>query len=129
MSQDENQQITKTSGGVFYNLQNRIKLIFRLMADRRVSPFLKLIPIGSLAYFLIPDLVLGPIDDAVIIWLATVLFVELSPPDVVQEHLDALNRVVPSSWQEAPPAANPNIQTTDERVVDAEFWDDDSQAN
>ena len=126
MTQDDNQQITKAGGGgVFYNLQNRIKLIFRLMADRRVSPFLKLIPIGSLAYFLIPDLVIGPIDDAIVIWLATVLFVELAPPEVVQEHLDELNRVVSGSWQDAPPAAQANIQQKEDQVVDAEFWDEE----
>lgn len=125
MTQDDNQQITKAGGGVFYNLQNRIKLIFRLMADRRVSPFLKLIPIGSLAYFLIPDLVIGPIDDAIVIWLATVLFVELAPPEVVQEHLDELNRVVSGSWQDAPPASQSNIQQDEDQVVDAEFWDEE----
>lgn len=67
-------------------LGNHIKLIIRLLGDRRVSPLLKAIPILGALYFLIPDLVLGPLDDAAIIWLATTLFVELCPPEVVEEH-------------------------------------------
>ena len=77
-------------GGVVRDLTVRLKLIVRLMTDRRVSPLLKLLPIGSLVYFLVPDLAVGPIDDAAIIGLAAYLFVELCPPDVVQEHLEEI---------------------------------------
>ena len=76
--------------GVVQDLSIRLKLIVRLMTDRRVSPLLKLLPIGSLVYFLVPDLAVGPIDDAAIIGLAAYLFVELCPPDVVQEHLEEI---------------------------------------
>ena len=62
----------------------------------------KLLPIGSLVYLVIPDIVPGPIDDAALIWLAMYLFVELCPPDVVQEHLDELlaTRTVMDNFQE-----------------------------
>jgi hypothetical protein len=79
-------------GGVFHELVMRVKLILRLIADRRVSPLLKLLPIGSIIYLVLPDLAIGPIDDAAVIWLATYLFVELCPPDVVQQHLEELSK-------------------------------------
>jgi len=51
MSDRGNKKIVTSQGGVFNDLAIRIKLILRLLADRRISPFLKLLPIGSLAYF------------------------------------------------------------------------------
>jgi hypothetical protein len=88
--------------GVFQELFIRIKLIMRLMGDPRVNGLLKLLPIGSLVYLILPDIVPGPFDDAAIIWLATYLFVELCPPEVVQEHLEALKatRKVMDSYHE-----------------------------
>ncbi len=92
--------IHSPNSGVFHELALRIKLILRLMADRRVSPLLKLLPLGSLAYVLAPDLVPGPLDDVGMIWLLAYLFVELSPPDVVAEHLRALTSVIDAEWRE-----------------------------
>ncbi len=89
-----------SSSGVFHELAVRIKLILRLMADRRVSPLLKLLPLGSLAYLLVPDLVPGPVDDAAMIWLLAYLFVELCPPEVVAEHMQALTSVIDAEWRE-----------------------------
>lgn len=91
------------SGGVFQELSLRIKLIMRLLGDTRVNLLYKLLPIGSLVYLVIPDIAPGPIDDAALIWLATYLFVELCPPDVVQEHLDELQatRTVMDNFQES----------------------------
>jgi hypothetical protein len=86
---------------MLYELGLRLKLILRLMGDSRVNPLLKLLPIGSLAYLFVPDLVIGPIDDGVVMWLASVLFVELCPPAVVQEHMDTLRSVVDAEWREA----------------------------
>ena len=96
--------------GLVTDLVNRVKLIVRLMGDKRVSPMIKLIPIGSALYFIVPDLVIGPLDDAAIIWLATYLFVELCPPDVVQHHLEDLTKVknVIDHYQgTTPPAGGP----------------------
>ena len=104
-------------GGVFHGLSQRIKLIVRLMGDPRVSPVLKVLPVGTLLYLIIPDIAPGPIDDAAIIWLGTYLFVELCPPDVVKEHMAALNQTVPGEWRD--PAG-----TKEEEIVDAEFWEE-----
>jgi hypothetical protein len=98
--------------GFFQELSVRFKLIFRLLGDPRVSPLIKLLPIGSLVYFVVPDIVPGPIDDAVVIWLGTFAFVELCPPDVVKEHMDTLTGVVDSDWRDP---------LNEEEIVDAEY--------
>ncbi|HLA99727.1 MAG TPA: hypothetical protein VJL34_14875 [Anaerolineales bacterium] len=115
MSQDRNRKITPSERiGFFQNLSLRIKLVLRLMADRRVSPWLKILPVGSLLYLVIPDPALGPIDDTLIIWLGAYLFVELCPPEVVQEHMRALSGG--STGSEAEPI-------DEAEIVDAEFWE------
>lgn len=104
--------IPSSQGSTLRDLILRIKLILRLMGDPRVNPLLKLIPIASLIYLVMPvDLapgvafpVIGALDDAAIVWLGAYLFIELCPPDVVQEHLRALQ----------------GKPSTDEEIVDAE---------
>jgi uncharacterized membrane protein YkvA (DUF1232 family) len=83
------------------NFIKQLKLIGKLMGDSRVSPFLKLLPIASLAYLISPvDLapgvvfpVIGALDDAAIMWIGSTLFVQLCPDNVVQEHMDELNMI------------------------------------
>jgi len=90
--------IVPQQGGVVRNLVNQLKLILRLMGDRRVSVLAKIVPIGAFAYLLMPaDLVpnvvlpvIGMVDDAAILWLGTYIFTELCPPEVVEEHMKAL---------------------------------------
>jgi uncharacterized membrane protein YkvA (DUF1232 family) len=104
-------------GGVVRNVVNQLKLIFRLLGDRRVSIFAKIIPVGALAYLilptdLLPGLVLpgiGALDDAAVLWLGSYIFTELCPPAVVQEHMKEL-------------AGNMNVNPQDE-IVDAEATD------
>jgi len=115
MNEDERRNIVNMKSGIFNDLASRIKLIMRLIADPRVSPFLKILPIGSLFYFIIPDIAPGPIDDVAVIWLGTFLFVELCPPHIVQEHMDNINQTS-NSQQE-----NNNISSSD--IIDAEFSD------
>jgi hypothetical protein len=101
MSDNKPKQLPpQRDAGFFENLSTRIKLIGRLLVDRRVNPLLKLLPIGSLLYLFIPDLAPGPIDDGLVIWLGTFLFVELCPDDVVAEHTRALNSVIDGDWRE-----------------------------
>jgi hypothetical protein len=97
----------------------RIKLILKLMGDRRVNPLLKLIPIGALVYLVIPDFP-GPFDDAAVLWLGSYLFVELCPPQVVEEHMAALKRTITAEWHD--PAPKPEeTSRADEDVIDGEF--------
>jgi uncharacterized membrane protein YkvA (DUF1232 family) len=78
------------SPGIFGEIAPRIKLVLRLLADPRVNIFVKLIPFTSIIYFFLPDLVIGPLDDAAVLGIAFSLFVELCPPEVVEEHLQRL---------------------------------------
>jgi uncharacterized membrane protein YkvA (DUF1232 family) len=96
-----------------------------LLGDKRVNPFIKLLPIGTILYFIIPDLIIGPIDDALIVWLGTYFFIELCPQDVVQEHRDALQnkRKEPKVKVENTEVETPDVQTPENQIEDAEFWD------
>ncbi len=104
--------VSSQSSAPFQELILRARLILRLMGDRRVSIFLKLLPVAAAIYVISPiDLlpgavvpVLGVLDDALAIWLGTTLFVSLCPDEVVKEHLNALHNVVPGTWREAPEA-------------------------
>ena len=110
------------NSGFFQNLVLRVKLILRLMGDKRVNFFLKLLPIGALIYLVSPiDLipgavlpVIGALDDAAVLWLGTTLFVSLCPDDIVQEHTNALHKVVAGTWRDAPE------QDESDEVIEAE---------
>jgi uncharacterized membrane protein YkvA (DUF1232 family) len=92
------QEIVPSQGGVLKDMLLRIKLIVRLIGDRRVNPWLKLVPIAGVLYLLspldlIPDIalpVIGQLDDVAILWLTNHFFIEFCPPDVVREHVRQL---------------------------------------
>jgi uncharacterized membrane protein YkvA (DUF1232 family) len=81
-------------------LVRHARLCVRLMGDRRVPLYPKLLVLGALAYAvapmdLVPDLlvpVAGYLDDAVLLWLSLRALVRLSPPAVVAEHMAAAHR-------------------------------------
>jgi hypothetical protein len=123
MSENKDRKIISVSGGMLNDLAIRIKLILRLMADSRVHPLLKLIPVGSFLYLIFPDLLPGPVEDVAIIWLGTYLFVELCPPEVVQEHMEALKQVVPAQWNEAQEGSAP----AEPQIIEGEFWEKEGQ--
>jgi len=95
--------VVPASRGMTRDFVDRLKLIFKLMGDKRVSPWVKLIPIGALAYLISPiDLIMGipgidALDDAAVLWIGSNLFVELCPPDVVQEYLQEIRNTVPDT--------------------------------
>ncbi|MGA2505333.1 MAG: YkvA family protein [Anaerolineales bacterium] len=101
--------IHNQNSGFFQDLITRLKLILRLMGDKRINFFLKILPIAAAIYVISPvDLlpgavfpVIGALDDAVVFWLGTTLFVALCPDDIVQEHTNAINKVVSGTWREA----------------------------
>jgi uncharacterized membrane protein YkvA (DUF1232 family) len=88
--------IVPAQGGAMRGFVQRLKLIGRLMADSRVSIFLKVLPLASLGYLVLPaDLIpvvpfLSALDDVAILWIGSTLFVEMCPDDVVKEHMQAL---------------------------------------
>jgi hypothetical protein len=97
-------------GGTIHDLVMRLKLIVRLMGDKRVSPYLKLLPIASLVYLVSPGV--SALDDMAIVSLGAYLFVEFCPPDVVQEHMKKLT-------------GNTNITVDDGDIVDGQATDMD----
>ena len=118
MAEHNKGAISSRNPGFFQDLTVRFKLILRLMGDRRVNPLIKLLPIGTLVYLVVPiDFLPGPVDDAALIWLGTYVFVELCPPDVVKEHMDDLTGVATNDWQSPPEEA--------EDIVDAEFTEEE----
>lgn len=107
------------SGGFLHELALRIKLILRLMGDRRVNLFVKIIPVASVLYLVNPIDLPTPIDDAAVLGLGMYLFMELCPQDVVTEHLKQLRNINVIRTESDP---------ENEIVVDAEFEEDDSDS-
>jgi uncharacterized membrane protein YkvA (DUF1232 family) len=118
--------IHNQNSGFFQDLIMRVKLILRLIGDKRINFFLKLLPIAAAIYVISPvDLlpgavfpVIGALDDAVVIWLGTTMFVSLCPDDIVQEHNNALQKVVTSTWRDAAE------QDDSGEIIDAETSDE-----
>lgn len=79
---------------VLVNGYRRVRLTWRLLWDRRVSMWPKLIPIVALAYVispldLLPELALGPIgaiDDVMLLMLAVDQFMRFVPGELLLEH-------------------------------------------
>jgi uncharacterized membrane protein YkvA (DUF1232 family) len=78
--------------GLIGTVAREIRLILRLLANRQVPIYTKLIPVFTVLYIvspldLTPDpiLGLGQLDDAAILLLGLNLFVELCPRDVVAQ--------------------------------------------
>ncbi len=101
------------SKGFFKNIGDEIRLVFRLLGDPRIPWYLKVLPFGSFLYFIFPDIAPGPIDDALVIGIGIYLFIELCPPEIVDEHRMALRNVVPGEWRDA-------------EVIEGEYSNDDS---
>jgi uncharacterized membrane protein YkvA (DUF1232 family) len=101
--------LSNQNDGFFKDVVFRLKLIWRLMMDKRVNVLLKLLPIGALVYLISPfDLlpgialpVIGALDDAAVLWLGATLFVTLCPEEIVKEHTNALQKIIPAQWREA----------------------------
>ena len=101
----------------------QVKLTWALMADPRVSPLLKLLPVAALAYLISPvDLIMGipglsALDDVAVVMLGLRFFHELAPPEVVREHLRRLVRTVTGDWNiiddnPPPPTDGPVVDGT-----------------
>jgi hypothetical protein len=103
--------------GFFQKVWLEVRLVLRLMKDKRVNPLVKLLPLAAFIYWIVPDLVPGPVDDALVMWFGFYLFIELCPQNVVEEHRQALLRVIPGEWRQS------TTGNSDPQVVDGEFHD------
>ena len=106
------------AAGILAEIIKNIKLIWRLLNDRRVPPLLKMIIPATLVYLIfpidiIPDLApgLGQLDDVAVILLGLKLFVEMCPEEIVRQHLDELASMA-SPWrvveEDETPGAEPS---------------------
>jgi hypothetical protein len=121
MAKKERPKLSSSNLNIFANLADEIRLVMRLMADRRVNPLLKLLPIGTLLYFFIPDLIIGPIDDALIIGIGTYLFIELCPPQIVEEHRLAIKNIVNGKISDI---ETDEIPIYEDQIIEGEFRDE-----
>ena len=84
---------------IIYHIPNFIKLCLRLLKDKRVPFYLKLLVYGAIAYVLspydlIPDFLvpfLGFFEDIIIGISCLIGLVKGSPPEVVAEHVKAID--------------------------------------
>lgn len=107
----------KSRSSVWYVVAREARLVIRLLMDKRVPWYLKLLPIGSIFYVLWPaDLMpLNPLDDAALVSAAFYLFLELCPPEVVEEHRQNLQGVIAGKWFDPPSPEQISDQTTSGR--------------
>ena len=90
----------------------KVRLTIKLLQDKRVNTWYKLVPALCLVYLIVPlDFLFGPIDDAVVLYLGMDWFISLCPADIVQEHTDMIKGK--SDNKDA------------EQIVDAEFKEDE----
>jgi len=83
---------------IIFHIPNFIKLTLRLLKDRKVPFYLKLLVYGAIAYVLspydlIPDFLvpfLGFFEDIIIGILCLIGLVKGSPPEVVEGHIKAI---------------------------------------
>ena len=103
--QFNSRKISSEDGNFLKDMMLRGKLILRLMNDNRVNGLVKLLPVGSLLYLILPiDLIpgglvtiIGAADDVAVMWFGFTLFLELCPADIVDEHISLLTgRVTPT---------------------------------
>ena len=95
MNKKPSKNIIPSQGNFLQEATVRFKLLMHLLADKRISPWLKLVPVGAFVYLLspldlIPDIALpgiGVLDDAAILWLGYYAFLELCPPEVIREQV------------------------------------------
>ena len=109
--------ITAPQSGMIHSIVVRTKLVLRLLGDPRISPWIKLIPIGAAIYVLSPiDFIMGvpgldALDDAAVAGLGYYFFIEMCPSNIIQEHLKAIEGV-----EEKKPSASNDVidgETTD----------------
>lgn len=84
-----------------YHLPTLIRLIFRLLNDKRVPVYLKFLPYFGIVYFIMPlDLLkdfplvfLGYLDDVIVLYLCLRSFLRRCPKQLVEEHIRELTRM------------------------------------
>ena len=84
--------------GILTELVRNAQLVWRLLKDSRISLPTKLILPSVMGVYLLspldllPDVLplIGQIDDIAVLLAGTALFIDMCPPDIVQEHRAAI---------------------------------------
>ena len=121
MAKKSKPKLISADRSFFTTIADELRLVIRLMVDPRVNPLLKLLPIGTVLYFFIPDPILGPIDDALVVGIGIYLFIELCPPNVVEEHRKALKNIVDGKISDAD---DDHIPIYEDEIIEGEFRDE-----
>ncbi len=101
----------------FRGVGDHFRLIWELWVDARINPLLKLLPLGSIIYFISPlDIAIPVLDDLGLFWLLTNLFIELSPEEIVEEHRQRITNTINREWKDVD-----DVQIDEEDIQDAEF--------
>lgn len=102
---DKRRIIRSPSGGFIGDISDYLRLVWRLLQDDRIDIWPKLIPFGSLLYFIFPFDIPTPIDDIAVMWLGMNLFIEMCPPEIVDEHRKAITEIIEGNLRD--PQADP----------------------
>ena len=102
-------------------LGRQAHLAWNLFLDPRVPWPTKLIPPAALLYLImpvdiLPDVILGwgQLDDLAVLLLGLKLFVEMSPPEIVREHLRALGAKITEFNPDEPPVVEGEFTVEEE---------------
>ena len=100
MANNQNEEYKKLKRKYFWlrllmHIPNFFKLAFRLVRDKKVPLYLKIISYAAFLYVLSPiDFIpivflpfIGWIEDIIIFYICMKLLVNLSPPEVVEKHV------------------------------------------
>ena len=120
----EKREIQPVSLGFVADVLRQIRLAWKLLLDSRVPVWLKTIVPASLLYLVspldfLPDVMvgLGQLDDLAVLILGIKLFIELCPPAIVREHMQAL--LGEANWHVEPNA--PASSSAPPQVIDAPY--------
>jgi hypothetical protein len=86
-----------------YEFTLRVKLVFLLLREKTISPFLKLLPFLGVIYLLLPFKMFFPFDFLLVLFLGGYLFIEFCPPKAVAGGLEKLRQVIPGKAKPVPP--------------------------
>lgn len=126
--QQQQQPGAPVNTGMLADIVRQIRLVWKLLWDPRVPLWIKLIPTTAMIYVIspidfIPELAvpgIGLLDDLGVLTLGLATFVNLCPPDVVQEHMQAIRGE--TNWRVVPPdQADNTAPPSAPKVIDAPY--------
>jgi uncharacterized membrane protein YkvA (DUF1232 family) len=113
-----------------------LKLVWRLMLDKRVPPFTKIIPLLAIAYIISPyDIiadripVLGQFDDLIVTTILFLVFIAASPNHVIADQ--TIGRKLRDLQKQQGFGQQPDADSDGGKTVDATFKyvDDDEDTD